>query len=235
MPSLGSRASALAERLDAVRAVDPVIEPVHRGVERVLPQGRAKDALHGVWLGHPLHPLLTDLPIGFWTSAFVLDLFGGRRSEPAADAMVALGVVSAVPTMAAGLADWSELDAPERRSGLVHGVANTVATALYAASFLRRRVGRRGAGVMLGLVGAMAATAGGYLGGHLTFRRGVGANHATGAPTGTDARPLQLDGQARPHAVTRGSLDGAPLAVADAGSGPAALVRPLQSPWRSAR
>src|SRR5687767_566274 len=163
----------LGERLDGLTAIDRAARPIHRAVTAAVPAGPTKDVLHGVWLGHPVHPVLTDLPIGFWTSAFVLDLVGGRRAQPAADALVGLGVASALPTAAAGLADWSELNEPERRTGVVHAAGNIAATTLYGLSFLARRRGQRRRGVLLGLAGATAATAGGFLGGHLTFRRGA--------------------------------------------------------------
>src|SRR5687767_7292192 len=131
----------LGERVEAADSLDTVVEPVRNAAVAVLPRGPAKDLLHGVWLGHPLHPSLTDLPIGFWTSAFMLDLVGGRRARAASDTLVGLGVLSALPTAAAGLADWSELNEPEQRTGLVHAVANLVATGLYAWSYISRRRG----------------------------------------------------------------------------------------------
>lgn len=171
----------LGERLEASEGLDRLASPLQRVASTVLPRGRVKDALHGVWLGHPLHPLLTDLPIGFWTSAWVLDMVGGRKSAPAARRLVGLGVASALPTAAAGLADWSELEQPERRSGAVHAVANLAATGLYAASYVARRRGRRGRGIVLGMAGAALASVGGYLGGHLAYRRAAGVNHAASA------------------------------------------------------
>ena len=165
----------LGERIESAEAIDQLAEPVHGALDKVLPRGALKDVLHGVWLGHPLHPLLTDLPIGFWTSAFVLDLCG-KKMRPAADTLVGLGVLSALPTAASGAADWSELNKPERRAGLVHGLANAAATVLFALSYWARRRDRRAKGVLLGMAGSAAATAGGYLGGHLSFRRAAGVN-----------------------------------------------------------
>lgn len=159
----------LAADLDRNAELDRYADPVHRTVTRVLPEGPAKDALQGKWLGHPLHPMLTDLPIGFWTSAFVLDFIGGKRSRRAADMMIGAGVLSALPTAAAGWADWSDLSRPKRRAGLVHAVANATAIGLYALSFSARRKDRRLRGKLLSVLGATAATAGGYLGGHLVF------------------------------------------------------------------
>ena len=95
--------------------------------------------------------MLTDLPIGFWTSAFVLDIVGGKRSRPAAELLVGLGVLSALPTAASGAADWSDTDGGSRRVGLVHAAANTSAVVLYAWSWNARRQNRHARGVALGL------------------------------------------------------------------------------------
>lgn len=203
--------SALGERLEATSPLDRLADPIKRAVDRVLPNGPTADALHGVWLGHPLHPLLTDLPIGFWTSSFVLDL-GGRRTRSASTAMVAAGVACALPTAAAGLADWRDLNRPERRTGVVHALANTAATALYLASLSARLRGRWGRGVALGMAGATAATVGGFLGGHLSYRRAAGVNHVTDAPEfddWTDVSPSPA-GSAPLDVV---DLDGTPLVV----------------------
>jgi nitrite reductase/ring-hydroxylating ferredoxin subunit len=213
----------LGERLEASAALDRVAEPAHRTVTSVLPSGPVKDVLHGVWLGHPLHPVLTDLPIGFWTSAFVLDLVGGRAARPAAETLVAAGVAAAVPTAAAGLADWSEMDPPERRSGLVHAAANLSATALYGLSFLARRRGHHAGGVMLGVAGATAATAGAFLGGHLSFRRAVGVNRAAAAPAPEDWTEIQVEGTLSREDPTLARLDGEPLVAAEGDGGPVAL------------
>jgi uncharacterized membrane protein len=157
-----------AEGLDRPAAV---LERVASAVAR---PGTVHDALVGSWLGHALHPLMTDLPIGFWTSASVLDLVGGAAARPAADRLLGLGVASALPTVATGLAEWLHADQPARRVGVVHVNANSVGIALYTASWLARRRGRRAAGVALALAGATAATVGGYLGGHLATARKVG-------------------------------------------------------------
>lgn len=154
------------EWLDEMEPLDRIAEPLQRRAAQLL--GRYRPWLRGDWLGHPLHPALTDLPIGFWTAAFVLD-FTGKRQRRAADLMVALGVVTAVPTAAAGLADWSAMEDPKRRSGLIHAAANLAATAIYTASLVARLRGHRLKGVALALLGSALATAGGYLGGHLVF------------------------------------------------------------------
>jgi len=163
----------LLERLHQAEWLDGVARPLSKFVGEVIPHGVVKDALSGTWIGHPLHPMLTDVAIGSWTSAFFLDLMGRPGSQEAADSLVGIGVLSAVPTAAAGLADWSDMMGAERRVGLVHAGANVVATGLYGLSWLARRGGNRSRGVALGLAGATVATVGGYLGGHLSYRQGV--------------------------------------------------------------
>lgn len=157
----------IGPELDAMEQLDTLTEPLARAVH-ALPEP-ARRTLSGDWLGHPLHPMLTDLPIGFWTTAWVLDLVGGRRSARVATAMVGLGVASALPTAAAGLVDWAGLSTEKKRAGVVHATANIAATALYSMSLAARLRGQRYRGIALGMVGAAAATAGGYLGGHLVF------------------------------------------------------------------
>lgn len=166
----------LVHALATTEALDKVAKPVASKVAGVVGHGARKDFLSGTWTGHPLHPALTDLPIGFWTSSFMLDLAGGKRSAAASQRLVGLGILSAVPTAAAGLSDWSDTLGEERRIGTVHAAANGVALGLYVWSWFARRGGRRRAGITLGMLGAAAATAGGYLGGHLVYRQGVGAD-----------------------------------------------------------
>ncbi|HKA82609.1 MAG TPA: DUF2231 domain-containing protein [Acidimicrobiales bacterium] len=213
----------IGERLEDNAALDRVADPAHRTVTALLSSAPLKDVLHGVWLGHPLHPVLTDLPIGFWTSAIVLDLVGGRAARPAADVLVGAGVAAALPTAAAGFADWSELGRPERRAGLVHAAANVTATALYGLSFLARRRGHRASGVTLGLAGATAVTAGAFLGGHLSFRRGAGVSRAVHAPAADEWTEIQVEGTVGREEPTLAQLGGEPLAAAEVAGGPAAL------------
>ncbi|MGI9033810.1 MAG: Rieske 2Fe-2S domain-containing protein [Acidimicrobiales bacterium] len=163
----------LLERIHDAEGLDAVAKPVSQFVSRAVPHGPLKDALSGTWLGHPLHPMLTDVAIGSWTSAFLLDILGGEGAQQAADTLVGAGVLSALPSAAAGLADWSDLLGAERRVGLVHAAANVVAVSCYSLSWLARRGGYRRRGVTLGLLGATVATVGGYLGGHLAYRQGV--------------------------------------------------------------
>jgi nitrite reductase/ring-hydroxylating ferredoxin subunit len=164
--------------VEQIDSLDGVAAAVAKAVERADPAGSSvNEALSGPYFGHPLHPPFTDVVIGAWTSAVALDWLGGRRSAPAADGLVALGVLWALPTAATGLNDWATLDGPTRRLGLVHGATNVVATGLFVSSWLARRAGHRFLGRMVALAGYAAVNAGGYLGGHLSFRRGAGVDH----------------------------------------------------------
>jgi nitrite reductase/ring-hydroxylating ferredoxin subunit/uncharacterized membrane protein len=164
-----------AEQIDSL---DPVAAALAKAVEQVAPEGAlVNQTLSGTAFGHPLHPPLTDVVIGAWTSAVALDWLGGKRGGPAADWLVALGVLSAIPTAAAGLNDWATLDGPTLRLGLVHGTTNVVATGLFGASWLARKTGRRTFGRLLALAGYGTVSIGAFLGGHLSFRRGAGVDH----------------------------------------------------------
>jgi nitrite reductase/ring-hydroxylating ferredoxin subunit/uncharacterized membrane protein len=192
--NVGRVLSRAVESLGRYEPLDPIAGPVADGVRRALDRQPTKDILSGTWLGHPLHPLLTDLPIGFWTSAFMLDLVGGRRSRRAATQLVAWGVVAAVPTAVTGAADWGDTTGAPRRVGLVHAAANTAALGCYAASWWARVRGRHGRGVALALAGASAATVGGYLGGHLLQILGVGVDQTvTSRPPSEWTRVARLE------------------------------------------
>jgi nitrite reductase/ring-hydroxylating ferredoxin subunit/uncharacterized membrane protein len=149
------------------KAFDPVLGP--NGVPIV------KDALYGTWLGHPLHPMMTDLPIGFWTSSFVLDVVGKKK---AADLMLKLGTVSAVGTAVTGVAQWQDLQEMKepRRLGMLHALLNVAATSCYGMSWVLRGRKERGAAKAFSTAGFALATAGGQLGGDLSFKLGIGVS-----------------------------------------------------------
>ena len=165
--------------LEEAESLDPAVSQLGKVVDAVVPDGPVEDLLTGRWQGHAAHPFLTDLPIGFWTSTSVLDIIGGRSGRKAADRLLALGLLSALPTVATGLAEWKGAGRPEQRVGVVHAAANSVGLALYSASYVARKRGRRVRGVAYALAGMGAATVGGYLGGHLAVARKVGTRDPT--------------------------------------------------------
>jgi nitrite reductase/ring-hydroxylating ferredoxin subunit/uncharacterized membrane protein len=142
-------------------------------VARFIRPGKVRDVLHGVWLGHPLHPMLIQATIGTWLSASILDFAGG--DQKAARRLVTAGLAVAAPAALAGAADWSEQHEQQMRVGVVHAAGTIAAAALYGTSLIAR--GPR-AGRLLRLAGLAAVSASGLLGGHISFRLAGGANHA---------------------------------------------------------
>jgi uncharacterized membrane protein len=156
--------------LEGADVLDPVVDRVRGVVDSVVPDP-VRDALHGVPVGHTVHPVAVLLPIGAWIGSAVLDVVPG--TERAARILVGVGIAGVLPSVATGLADWSVLRADQSRVGLVHALSNTVATGLYAASFVQRSRGRQLSGRLFGLAGLAAVGLSGYLGGHLTYRMGA--------------------------------------------------------------
>lgn len=185
----------LARRLERAPAIDTLAKPVRQAVGRAVNPRPVRNLLSGTNLGHPLHPMLTDLPIGAWSMSTLLDTVGGPAAEPAADLLVGAGIVSAVPTAATGLNDWSDTVGGETRVGFVHAGANVAALCLYTASLIARRRGNRGRGRRLGLVGFGVLLAGGYLGGHLSFVRALNVNHTAFEHRPTEWTPVLGDGE----------------------------------------
>jgi nitrite reductase/ring-hydroxylating ferredoxin subunit len=165
----------LISRLEQDSRLDPLVSAGQRAA-RLLRPGKVRDALHGVWLGHPLHPVLVQAAAGAWLSASVMDLAG---DEAAARLLAAAGLAAAIPAAAAGTADWSEQHEQQMRVGIVHAAGNLLAAGLYGASLAARgpRLGRA-----LRLGGLAAVSASGLLGGHISFRLAGGANHAEEVP-----------------------------------------------------
>ena len=197
----------LAERIEEIEQLDGAGEALKYLVDRyVPPRTEVKDLLSGTWLGHPLHPVLTDVVVGAWTSSFLLDLMPGRRTRKASDRLVDVGILAAVPTALAGLSDWADVGSRARRVGLVHASANVVALSLYVSSSAARKRGRRVRGWCLSATGFGMATISAYLGGHLSFGKGVGVDQTAFEEAPTDWQPAipfddLRDGQPTPATV----------------------------------
>jgi nitrite reductase/ring-hydroxylating ferredoxin subunit len=170
------RPAVAAERLERLRALDTMGGAVAGAVRRGLPPGTAADTLHGVPLGQPAHPRLSEMSLGFFASAALLDLI--PQTDRAARALIAAGVAGTAPAALTGLADWSVLHPEQQRVGMVHAAATATASALFCASLVARSAGHSRGGKALSFTGLAVAGLGGYLGGHLSFRMAAGANHA---------------------------------------------------------
>jgi nitrite reductase/ring-hydroxylating ferredoxin subunit/uncharacterized membrane protein len=167
-------------------AIDRVAEPLSKAVrdayEAAGPAGQhAKNVLHGVWLGHPLHPVFTDLPIGAWTTALALDTAsnGDQGMRRAATFAIEVGLTGALGAAVTGLTDWSETDGQSRRADLVHGLLNLTATTLFAAAFALRRKDSHDGGRKCAWAGYAVALGAAYLGGDLVYGQRIGVTHAS--------------------------------------------------------
>ncbi|MFY9531640.1 MAG: Rieske 2Fe-2S domain-containing protein [Candidatus Acidiferrales bacterium] len=180
--------------------------------------------LNGTWLGHPLHPLLTDVPIGAWTVTILLDLIALIFDVPglglAAGIATGLGVLAALATIAAGLMDWMDVDPPEKAVGLIHGILNTSATFLFAFSFLMRWESHWRpmlSSFLVALAGYVVVSGGAYLGGAMVYHMGVMINRNAYRKGPDDFLPVLgvadlLEGQ--PHRV---EVSGQPILLLRSG------------------
>ena len=168
----------LSDRLERAKGLDQVVERI-QPVVRKLPPGRVRDALHGVWLGHPVHPVLVQVPVGAWMSAAFLDMVD---NEDGARHLIGLGLLAAVPAAVAGWADWAEMHEQQMRTGVVHAAANGAAVTLYTGSLVARARQRTGLGQALGYAGLAAVALASMLGGDISYRQAGGANHAEETP-----------------------------------------------------
>lgn len=205
---------AMITALEKTETLDRAAGLLRSGAH-ALPLGNLREWLRGRWMGHPLHPLLVQLPIGAWTSAALLDLRGGQ--ERAARTLVATGLVAAVPAALAGTVDFADQRPEQERVGVVHASSNTVALTLYGASLAVRS--RGGSGRLLGFAGLAAVAVGGLLGGHLAYRQGGGVNHGGDVPYLVEAgwHPVGGPGEFPPGEVVRRTVGEVPvLLVRDA-------------------
>jgi uncharacterized membrane protein len=180
------RLASFTRSIEEADALDRAAAKVAPAAEALVAKPRVRRLLQGQALGHALHPLLTDLPLGAWISTALLDVAGGPEARSAARMLTGFGVLSAVPTALTGWSEWAAADRVTRRVGLVHAGVNTAGLVLYTASWLARRSRHHGVGVTLGMLGGAGALVGGYLGGHMSLARKAGTHHEDFT---TDTRP----------------------------------------------
>jgi nitrite reductase/ring-hydroxylating ferredoxin subunit len=180
VPTINRPVTDVVDRLENAAKLDPLVDRVRAVVNTALQPQRLRDFLHGVWLGHPLHPPLTDLPIGAWLAAGILDAVPGAGAG--ATTLIAAGCAGYVPTILAGWADWSELHEQQQRVGLVHAAAGAGAFSCYVGSLAARSQGDSRRGRIWSYAGLALVGMTGYLGGHLAFRQAAGVNHAEAVP-----------------------------------------------------
>lgn len=205
------------ERQEVLDQLSDKIQPlVSNAFESTGPAGReVKNFLHGTWLGHPLHPALTDIPLGAWTAALALDamesISGRKELGAGADVAIAVGLVGAAGSAVTGLTDWSEINGRARKVGLLHGLLNVGATALYATSLVLRRKDMRGAGRGFAMLGYAVSSTAAYLGGHLVFSEQIGVNHAAAQDMPKEFVPVLADAELRESEMKRVDAGGVPV------------------------
>jgi len=171
------RLSAIVRQIEDADFLDAPASALAPVVEKMTRDDAVKRALSGTWLGHRLHPLLTDVVIGSWLSATVVDFVAWHSGERASRRLVATGIAAAIPTIATGLSDWDDTSGKDRRIGIAHLAANSTGLTLQMASWVARIRRHHVRGALLSAAALAAVGAGGYLGGHLVFARRAGVDH----------------------------------------------------------
>ena len=208
--------ATLSQRIvDAVPFLDTIADGVQPKVQEAVNAGgtTVRNILDGVWFGSPLHPALTDVPVGSWTAALVfdgLDMVTGKTAmRNAADASLAVGIAGGFAAAAVGLSDWRYLLGGSRRMGVAHALLNTGGLALNTASLLLRAAGRRNAGRLVFLAGYSLNGMGAHLGGELSYGYGLRVNRNVFEDRGPDEFVAILDESELPqHGLRRVEADG---------------------------
>jgi len=224
-------AMRLARALDTAAAVieratwlDPAADAVAGLARRALPRGRVRDTASGTPLAHPLHPALVAIPVGSWSAATYLDLVGGKQQRRAAQRLVGLGNLAAVPTAITGANDWAYTQGAERRVGFVHALLNDVALTLFVTSWWARRRGRPAEGIALSLAGSAAMSAAAWLGGHLAYALGVGVDTTAFQHAPQDWTDVAADADVVADKPFRGDAGGVPVVLVRRGQQVVALA-----------
>lgn len=177
---------------------------------------KVANILHGTWLGHPLHVVLTDVPLGSWTTAAVLDVLeertGNRAIGRGADAAIAVGLVGAAGSAITGLADWSKIGGGQtRRIGMAHGLLNATATACYMTSLFLRRAHSRSSGRRFALLGLIVSSVAAYLGGHLVYKEKLGVDHTADYSPPENFVPVLAEAELHENQLRRVNPNGMPV------------------------
>ncbi|WP_099184843.1 Rieske 2Fe-2S domain-containing protein [Mycobacterium kansasii] len=175
----------LVDAFERARVLDAPAQSIAKRVRQLLAQPRLKQAISGTWLGHPVHPPLPDVVIGSFLSASLLDVIAPHSGGTAARRLISVGITATLPTALTGISDWADTELSDervRRVGLVHAELNSVALLLYTASLRARRRDRRLSGMLLAFAGATVLGFSGYLGGHMSYMRGIGVNQTAFDP-----------------------------------------------------
>jgi nitrite reductase/ring-hydroxylating ferredoxin subunit/uncharacterized membrane protein len=199
----------------------PVEEKLQRLVDKAFYAGgrpqaqRLRNFLNGTWLGEPLHVILTDLPIGAWTVAIIFDalsvILTDREVGWAADASIAIGLAGAACSAATGVADWSDVDPPARRTGFIHALLNIGATGMFATSLILRKKKSRTAGRFTAGLGYALMTYAAHLGGEMVYVNRVGVDRTDGQTFPKDFVAVLAESELANDRPTRAVHDNVPI------------------------
>jgi nitrite reductase/ring-hydroxylating ferredoxin subunit/uncharacterized membrane protein len=206
---------------------DRISDGVQNGIKAVIganrkPPRRLKSLLHGTWFGHPLHPAITDVPVGAWVLMAILDVIWlvspAANGWAARGALVVLivGIVAALGAAATGMADWSDTYGAERTTGLYHGGLNALALVLYIVSAVLRfqpSANESVSGAILGFICLAMVLVAGYLGGDMVFGKGTNVNHTAWEASGEDFEPVLPLEEVPENALRRVLVAGVPVVL----------------------
>ena len=210
---------------DSQKLQEPAAKPIEERLQKLLDKGlyaggrptaqRLRNFLNGTWLGEPLHVVLTDVPIGAWTLAMIFDALSlirsGREFARAADTSIAIGLAGAACAAATGVTDWSDVDPPARRTGLIHGLLNIGATSLFATSLILRRKRSRTGGRVSAALGYALMTCAAHLGGKMVYENRVGVDRTDGQPLPQDFVAVLPESDLPDGKPTRAVHDSVPI------------------------
>src|SRR3954466_1248204 len=199
----------------------PVEEKIQKAIDKALYANgnpaaqKARNFLNGTWLGEPLHVVLTDVPIGAWTVAMVFDALEmiNNRFEfaVAADTSIAIGLAGAAGAAITGVTDWSDVDPPVRRLGLIHGLLNVGATTLFATSLIMRKRKARNAGRGFAALGYALMTFSAHLGGKMVYEHRVGVDRTAGEKFPENFTAVLPESNLPDNTPTRAMYQGVPI------------------------
>ena len=211
-----------AQFLNNMPWLDKVSSPLQQWVSKLYgspDQGtyRIKDFLNGVWLGHVLHPVLVNIPLGSWTATTFFDLAWlnnpSEANAQAADATLWIGMAGAVGSAVTGLTNWVDTDGPDQRTGMLHGLINGSVTALNLTSGILRLTGQRKTAVALASLAYAASLYSAYLGGELSYSSGVNVNHVAWEGGSDDFLPVLSELELPDKTLKRVNAGGMPAVL----------------------